>query len=108
MPGCSPVRPEHAFMQAGRGEFAVRYVWSAYGGAATSPVPASSASSASRAGLPLPDAPGSYHGRQRGDPADLLIAAPNAANLYQTLAKAPLLGDAERSIWQFLRELNRF
>jgi hypothetical protein len=94
-------------MQAGRGEFAVRYVWSAYGGAATSPVPASSASSASCAGLPLPGTPCSHHGRQRGDPAGLLIAAPNAAILYQTLAKAPLLGDAERSTRHFLRELNR-
>ena len=47
---------------------------------------------------------------QRGDPAGLLIAAPNAAILYQTLAKAPLLGDAERALStrHFLRELNRF
>jgi predicted amidohydrolase YtcJ len=56
----------------------------------------------------LPGASGSHHGRQRGDPAGLLIAAPNAAILYQTLAKAPLLGDAERSTRHFLRELNRF
>lgn len=97
-------------MQAGRGEFAVRYVWSAYGGAATSPAPASSASSASRAGLPLPGAPGSHHSRNGATPAGLLIAAPNAAILYQTLAKAPLLGDAERALStrHFLRELNRF
>ena len=96
-------------MQAGRVEFGVRYVWSAYGGAATSPAPASSASSASRAGYCCPV-------RQArttvatGRPGRLLIAAPNAAILYQTLAKAPLLGDAERALStrHFLRELNRF
>lgn len=32
VPGGSPVRPEHAFMEAGGCEFVMRYVWSAYGG----------------------------------------------------------------------------
>ena len=53
-------------MQAGGCEFVMRYVWSAYGGAATNPAPSSSTSPTSRAELPLPAASGSHYRRQRG------------------------------------------
>lgn len=47
---------------------------------------------------------------QRGDPGRPANRGAHAAILYQTLAKAPLLGDAERALStrHFLRELNRF
>lgn len=45
-----------------------------------------------------------------GEPTGLLLAAPSAALLYSTLAKAPLLDAAEQreSTKHYLRELNRF
>ena len=45
-----------------------------------------------------------------GDPTGLLVAKPNAAILYSTLAKAPKLSSADRmvSTRRFMRELNRF
>lgn len=49
------------------------------------------------------------HGHD-GQPTGLLLAAPGALLLYSTLAKAPLLDEAQRaaSTRHFLRELNRF
>ncbi|WP_404870775.1 amidohydrolase [Kitasatospora griseola] len=45
-----------------------------------------------------------------GEPTGLLIAAPGALLLYSTLAKAPVLDEADKvdSTRHFLRELNRF
>ncbi|MFF0292604.1 amidohydrolase [Kitasatospora sp. NPDC004614] len=45
-----------------------------------------------------------------GEPTGLLIAAPGALLLYSTLAKAPMLDEADKldSTKHFLRELNRF
>ncbi|MFD7455639.1 MULTISPECIES: amidohydrolase [unclassified Streptomyces] len=45
-----------------------------------------------------------------GEPTGMLLAAPSALVLYSTLAKAPVLEDADRktSTRHFLRELNRF
>lgn len=45
-----------------------------------------------------------------GQPTGLLLAAPGALLLYSTLAKAPVLDEADRagSTRHFLRELNRF
>jgi predicted amidohydrolase YtcJ len=57
-----------------------------------------------------PDPPGGVIQRDRqGNPTGLLIAKPNAAILYSTLAKGPKLGfdDQLNSSRQFMRELNR-
>jgi predicted amidohydrolase YtcJ len=45
-----------------------------------------------------------------GNPTGLLLAAPSALLLYQTLAKGPMLSQADQivSTRHFLRELNRF
>ncbi|MEV7198101.1 amidohydrolase [Streptomyces sp. NPDC093510] len=45
-----------------------------------------------------------------GAPTGMLLAAPSALVLYSTLAKAPVLGEADKKIStrHFLRELNRF
>ncbi|MFD0277404.1 amidohydrolase [Kitasatospora sp. NPDC127111] len=45
-----------------------------------------------------------------GEPTGMLLAAPSALILYSTLAKAPVLDEADRitSTQHFLRELNRF
>jgi predicted amidohydrolase YtcJ len=58
-----------------------------------------------------PDPPGGEIQRDRaGHPTGLLIARPNAAILYATLAKGPKLSRADQlnSTRQFMRELNRF
>ena len=57
-----------------------------------------------------PDPPGGVIERdRRGNPTGLLIAKPNAAILYSTLAKGPKLGldDQINSSRHFMRELNR-
>jgi predicted amidohydrolase YtcJ len=57
-----------------------------------------------------PDPPGGVIERDaHGNPTGLLIAKPNAAILYATLAKGPRLGfdDQRSSTRQFMRELNR-
>jgi predicted amidohydrolase YtcJ len=57
-----------------------------------------------------PDPPGGTIERDRhGNPSGLLVAKPNAAILYATLARGPLLPreDQENSTRQFLRDLNR-
>jgi predicted amidohydrolase YtcJ len=58
-----------------------------------------------------PDVPGAEIQRDaRGEPTGLLIAKPNAAILYRTLAMGPKLApdDQRNSTRHFLRELNRF
>ena len=58
----------------------------------------------------MPDPPGARIERDKnGNPTGLIIAKPNAAILYQTLAKGPKLAfeDQLNSTRQFLRELNR-
>src|SRR5882672_8416114 len=57
-----------------------------------------------------PDVPGAEIQRDaRGNPTGLLIARPNAALLYRTLAAGPKLGpeDQRNSSRHFQRELNR-
>lgn len=57
-----------------------------------------------------PDPPGGHIERdKRGEPTGLLIAKPNAALLYSTLARGPTLApeDQLNSTRQFMRELNR-
>jgi predicted amidohydrolase YtcJ len=57
-----------------------------------------------------PDPPGGVIERDRhGEPTGLLVAKPNAAILYATLAHGPLLSpaDQENSTRHFMRELNR-
>jgi predicted amidohydrolase YtcJ len=57
-----------------------------------------------------PDPPGGVIERdRRGHPTGLLVAKPNAAILYSTLAKGPMLGFDDRlnSSRHFMRELNR-
>ncbi|WP_435845516.1 amidohydrolase [Streptomyces erythrochromogenes] len=58
-----------------------------------------------------PDPAGGQIVRGRdGEPTGVLLAAPGALLLYSTLAKAPVLDEADRrtSTRHFLRELNRF
>ncbi|MCX5401666.1 amidohydrolase [Streptomyces sp. NBC_00102] len=58
-----------------------------------------------------PDPKGGQIVRGRdGEPTGMLLAAPSALILYSTLAKAPVLEDADQKIstLHFLRELNRF
>ena len=58
-----------------------------------------------------PDPPGGQVVRDHaGHPTGLLLAAPTAILLYQTLAKGPVLSPADQivSTRHFLRELNRF
>ncbi|WP_205614029.1 amidohydrolase [Streptomyces dangxiongensis] len=62
-------------------------------------------------GRDTPDPRGGQIVRGRdGEPTGMLLAAPSALVLYSTLAKAPVLADADRktSTRHFLRELNRF
>ncbi|MEU3858670.1 amidohydrolase [Streptomyces sp. NPDC028722] len=62
-------------------------------------------------GRDTPDPRGGQIVRGRdGEPTGMLLAAPSALVLYSTLAKAPVLPDADRktSTRHFLRELNRF
>ncbi|MGX1135144.1 putative amidohydrolase YtcJ [Streptomyces glaucescens] len=60
-------------------------------------------------GTPDPKGGQIVRGRD-GEPTGMLLAAPSALVLYSTLAKAPVLEDADRktSTRHFLRELNRF
>ncbi|MDO9397187.1 MAG: amidohydrolase family protein, partial [Herbiconiux sp.] len=58
-----------------------------------------------------PNPPGGEIVRDRaGEPTGLLLAAPAATVLYSTLAKGPVLADAQKleSTRHFFRELNRF
>ncbi|MFJ8584296.1 amidohydrolase [Streptomyces sp. NPDC093595] len=58
-----------------------------------------------------PDPKGGQIVRDRtGEPNGLLLAAPSALVLYSTLAKAPVLDEADQKVstLHFLRELNRF
>ncbi|MFF1279956.1 amidohydrolase [Streptomyces sp. NPDC058299] len=62
-------------------------------------------------GRDTPDPRGGQIVRGRdGEPTGMLLAAPSALVLYSTLAKAPVLPNADRktSTRHFLRELNRF
>lgn len=62
-------------------------------------------------GKDTPDPRGGQIVRGRdGEPTGMLLAAPSALVLYSTLAKAPVLADADQKIStrHFLRELNRF
>src|SRR4030095_8778540 len=57
------------------------------------------------------DTPGTEIQRDaRGEPTGMLIAKPNAAILYRTLAQGPKLArdDQRNSTRHFMRELNRF
>ncbi|MFE7972721.1 amidohydrolase [Streptomyces shenzhenensis] len=62
-------------------------------------------------GKDTPDPRGGQIVRGRdGEPTGMLLAAPSALVLYSTLAKAPVLAEADQKIStrHFLRELNRF